>query len=143
MTKPERCAENVRCWAAEVGFPLPEIREAREGRCYLDASNAAYVWLRLSGKVDPWSAGIKRHRPWGIKSAVCGWRERRTKWAAQIIEHSHHEHGCLLEIDFDRYNLKMGAAYEVAHLVECVWHWATGKKTDPFRVAKERGWEAA
>lgn len=141
MTKAERCAENVRCWAAEVGCPLPEIQEDLEDRCYLWHSPLMVAWLNMHAW--PWDAGIRRHRPWGIESAVRGWRERRTKWAAQVIEHYHPEHGLLMEIDFDRYNLQMGAAYEVAHLVECVWHWATGKKTDPFRVAKERGWEAA
>jgi len=64
-------------------------------------------------------------------------------WAAQVIEHRHPNHGLLIEIDFDRYNPHMGAAYEVGHLIECLWHRIRKQKTDPFRVAKERGWEAA
>jgi hypothetical protein len=90
--------------------------------------------------MDPWNAGIKGHQPWGVESALVGWRERRGRWAAQVIEHWHPDHGLLIEIDFDRYNPRPGAYYEIGHAIECLWHRVTKSKTDPFRVAKEREW---
>lgn len=142
MTKPERSAANVLAWAKEIGCPLPEIRESRVDRCYLAWSDDVPYWC--SDRMAPWQAWTKAHRPWpGIRSAIRGWRERRPRWAAQIIEHRHPQTGeRLIEIDFDRYNpAGGGAAYEIGHCAEMIWHKISRQKTDPFRVARERGWD--
>lgn len=138
MTKPERSAANVLAWAKEVGCPPLQILDAREDRCLIAYSPALRRWLDLA--CDPWDLAIRAHRPVEFSIACWGWRERRALWAAQIIEHSTPE-ARFFEIDFDDANPARGLAPLIGHAFQWLRHKLLHHKTDPFTVARKRGWE--
>jgi hypothetical protein len=132
-------------------------------------SPAWKLWLdvevsKVDGAVQVAQAAIGNHRPLSVigveeKTAVLGWRGRRTLGAIQIILHIYHRPGDsqkieLLELDFDHANPSDGLAGLVLHGVESAyyrWRLPFGGKqirTNPFRIAKrlarlERGGKVA
>jgi hypothetical protein len=153
LTPGERCCRNVECWLKEKGGPAPtflteEHRVAwgltlppvQPDRVYLEYSPE--LLAKLIAESNKWQRGIngKSHRPWGVKTAKDGGRERRGRWSLQWILHRF-DQWFLIEIDFDGWNPQgPGAIWEFGHLFEAVGNALCHKKTDPYRVARERGW---
>jgi hypothetical protein len=151
LTPVERMRANARAWLAEAGFPPLDILDAKPAqtdRCFLTCTQAAVDWA--SRTMEPWKLGTswRDHQPLGYPTAVGGWREcgtignRPYRWAAQLICHwdPKAERG-FFELDFDSFSPNQGLAYAIAHAVSDVWYQKIrGSKTDPFRVAKARGW---
>jgi hypothetical protein len=149
--KPEsreaRSAKNVLAWCFELGYDLrplgaSQVLEAFPDKCYVEWS------LGLSdlfhAKLDLWTLGINLpdHQPWGVPSAVWGGRERRARWAGQVVEHQHPTTSQrLFELDFDPSNPNWCLALTLAHLMfDVVAQKIRKTKTNPFTVAKKRGW---
>lgn len=164
LSPEERCKANIRCWLAETGGPvsapcfLTETHRLSLGilvpvsapnRAFLGYSDDLLVHLRSRSR-GKWTMGTKRkaHRPCVTKTACDGGREHgHVRYALQWILHQTSVAGAnvyFFEIDFDGWNPNEGAAPAFAHVfAECLPHWLLGKQTNPEKVARYRGWEAA
>lgn len=142
-----RCRLNIERWFRDMGRLTCPIIETpplapRADRCYVTWS----LELRdyLAARMDRWNAKINAHRPLGVMTAIQGWRERRARWAAQVIDHYHPQHGRFLEIDFDASNPNWGWALFISHgMFDWAYQKIRGRSTDPWKVAEKRGWTAA
>lgn len=90
----------------------------------------------------PYMIRVKDHSPLGYPTAQEGWRERRGRWAAQLIHHHDPVQGCdFLELDFDWHNPAWDGISAILHGVyDWCWQKITKTKTNPYTVAKKRGW---
>lgn len=128
---------NALHWLQANGFPEVFLYHEQSDRCLFICDTP--ITERCNELMDEWDCHIKAHQPLGFKTAFCGWRERRARWAAQIIEH--HGDAIFYELDFDGSNPAYGLAPAAWHLIADVgWQKLTGRKTDPRKVAKARGW---
>lgn len=140
---------NANCWLEEMGPPLAcaaildtEPLRVRSDHCYLECSLAAVK--HAYSEMDKWTfmTSAKDHQVLGYPTARDGWRERRARWAAQLIYHQDHIGGReFLELDFDGSNPNWGLALAIGH---GLFDWCLQKirktRTNPFTVAKKRGW---
>lgn len=139
-----RCRLNVDAWLREMGrltapILLDPPLDPTPQRCFLEWSFELQQFFAV--RMNYWKIKIKDHKPLGMESAIRGWRERRGRWAAQVVEHNSTDHGRFFEIDFDASNPDWGAALTLAHvLFDWAYQKLTRHGTDPFRVAKARGW---
>ncbi len=141
-------ALNAQRWLAEAGFPPVTILTdpaPQSDHCYLSCDSD--VVRHAEQTMDRWLFMIRAadHQPLGYSTARAGWRERRARWAAQLIQH-HDPIGSreFLELDFDTNNPNWGLALVVAHaLYDWCWQKISKTKTNPFTVAKKRGWVEA
>jgi len=155
LTREARCRANVAAWFASKGGPVPAFvtesdRKALGIRVPIDSPTRAFVhctpvaldFLKRNSR-GTWKMGtsLKDHRPCGCATDIDGGRElRQIRYALQWILHS--SGGLVfIEIDFDGWNPGEGAGPATMHLfVEWIPHKVLRKKTDPFKVAKYRGW---
>lgn len=140
-----RCRANVESWFDEMGrFDCPIIESPplapQPDHCFLEWSLDAQQFF--DARMDRWNLKIAAHQPLGRETAVQGWRERRARWAAQVVEHFHPSCGRFFEVDFDASNPAWGAALAISHgLFDWFWQKVRGHRTDPFMVARKRGWD--
>ena len=125
-------ASNVQRWFAEHNLPAFFLFGLQPDRCLFLLGGDIIHWCEAN--MDPWTCGIRRHKPSGYVTAVRGWRERRATNAVQIIEH--HDDDLFCEIDFDGYNPAWGLAPALGHLA----HLILRHKTNPRTVARKRGY---
>lgn len=140
-----RMLENYQCWTQEVGCPEMAVVRVEVDRIITRPTQEFCVWAATH--MDRWGWGTKAHQPFGVQTAWDGKRERRARWAAQIVYHHvpKPEDPALiesfLELDFDASNPNWGLALAISHFI---FDWCTQKlrkaRTDPFKVAKARGW---
>ena len=138
-----RFQANVEAWFDEMGwFDCPIFDNAlfplQPDRCFVEWSLG--LQGRFTSQMDRWTLKIAAHQPLGCVTAVQGWRERRARWAAQVVEHYHPSHGRFFEVDFDASNPNWGVALAISHgLFDWFWQKVRGHRTDPFTVARKRG----
>lgn len=140
-----QACRNALTWFKETNGPVPRLSDCNalgvvlcEDRAYLDSEADVLAHLRLH--TSAWNCGKSRHRPWpSANTAVESGRERRAKWALQWVLHRLNA-WALIEIDFDRFNPDRGVAPALGHGVEVLWHKLTRARTDPYVVARARGW---
>jgi hypothetical protein len=140
-----RCRRNVECWLRENGFPPVETFRHQPDRCLIRCDGP--FAQRCDEIMDRWDGNLSEidaHRPFGYISATRGWAERgRIRYGAQIIEHWGPTER-VFEMDFDYWRSNNGWGMgAIGHGIEWLWNRATHRKTDPFRIAKARGWLAA
>jgi hypothetical protein len=117
------------------------VLQPRADRCYV--AWQAVLEQYFSDQLDPWMLGIHKHKPLGKPSAVRGWREPQARWAVQVILHYTTETGRFFEIDFDLGNPGWAPWAMAVHAVEVINNLVLRRKTNPWAVARARGWEAA
>lgn len=105
-------------------------------------SDTLFDRLDAHPKLKPWAI-FENHGP----TAVASWREDRDRDSMQIVLHRRWHQPILgaasselrLEVDFDYHNpAKPRGVFR--HLLEVLRNTVTRKKTDPFTIAKNRGW---
>jgi len=149
LSPVERMKANARCWLAEADFPPLAILDdppAQSDRCYLRCTQRAVDWADLM--MDRWTLGSRKgHQPLGYPTVVRGWRERgsadglRYRWGAQVNLHRDQIGGReFLELDFDRFSPQQGALLALGHAWEWIYHKLWGARTNPYMVARKRGW---
>ena len=147
IESPEsRCRLNVECWLRETGFPCAAV--ILEGDLKPQADRCFVVWSqfledRFDLWMDHWDFFIhsKDHQPLGYPTSQRGWRERRWRWAAQPIKHKDATGYRFFELDFDKNNPNWGLFPGLWHIVwDYCYQKIMGRKTDPWKVAKARGW---
>ena len=151
LTPEAQMRTNANRWLEEMGSPLAlaaiydaDPLQPRSDHCFLTCNPATVA--QASEAMDRWDfmTKAKDHQPLGYASSIGGWRERRARWAAQLIHHRATDGREFFELDFDGSNPNWGVALALSHaLFDWTWQKITGHKTDPFRVAKTRGWKAA
>lgn len=146
-----RCRRNAEAWCREIGYPAPPVicydpLETTRDTCFIAWSQG--LEDAIAKVCDPWDMGIrlKDHQPLGYPTALRGYRERRARWAAQPIIHSVGTGlpPSILSIDFDANNPNWGLGPALLHgLFDWGLQKIRGSKTDPFTVARKRGWADA
>lgn len=149
-SQESRCRRNVQCWLQEIQAPAFEFLPAdfpglklppfTGQHAYLVWSQELAFYLRI--RLVKRTTGMRwaDHQPFGLPTAIWSGQEWRATWAAQAIVHEH----CgrrLIEIDFDEENPAWGGYQEIKHALRWVKRRWFGGRTNPFRVARKRGWK--
>ena len=148
LTPNQRCYRNVQAWLKEYELEFVNIITwgplmPQEDRCFIEWNDALFTYL--IAEFPPWRRAIKEHKPMGCVTAKSGWREPRAWYSAQLISHHYDPFNLrFFEIDFDKCNPDYGLLPMLGHgVVEWLPNSVFKIKTDPFSVAKCRGWNNA
>jgi hypothetical protein len=126
LTAEQQCAVNCLAWWAKHGGLTPRITKAEPDRVWLEKCGLLVGHIkRLAAENVLVEAYAKNHGP----TVIIGYREARTRTAAQVIIHTH-----AVEMDFDHWH-----PWDLVGLVGHGWEVATNKlgrrKTDPEKIA--------
>ena len=127
---------NGEAWIKYMGLPVGDLLDAEDDRTFWAASGATFAHLMayyVEKKLV--EANYRNHGD----TAWIGWREARSRWAAQCILHkdaSRVAGGYVLEIDFDGWN-PWDIVGLVGHGWEVLGNKVRGSKTDAFKVARQ------
>lgn len=151
LSKPERHVLNVQACLREHKLPSVSVFDKemallapQEDKCF----SPSYLGMReaFDRLFDEWDLLIDSpdHRPLGKKTAVRGWRERGARWRMQVILHFDDvSEISFFEFDFDANNPNWGLGPALFHIAaDWLLQKLRKRKTNPFTVAKKRGWLA-
>lgn len=129
LSKADRTLRNCLRWFVEYGVDSPQPLVVKPDRVFFHHGTLTQRLAELPG-LTRWDA-VRNHGD----TALYGYREDRARASAQIIVHRE-----CLEMDFDLWNPAYGAGPAAMHWLEVVGNAAFRRKTDPFKIAKLRGW---
>jgi hypothetical protein len=136
-----QCWQNICDWARHVGIEPSQAIKREPDRCWFQHSwnmEAGINRLIEAGTLIP--GNYKNHG----QTAVAGWREARTRTAAQICLHMI-DGAKVWEIDFDHWS-PVDVVGAIGHAIEVVRGKLARKKTCPDAIAaglRKRGINAS
>lgn len=150
LTLASRCQHNVESWLREIGFPpelapilqSPPSLSPQPDQCFLPWSQP--LESAIASHCVRWDKAIRwqDHQPLSYPTARRGYRECRARWAAQPIVHNDAlTHLDFIGVDFDANNPAWGLGPALLHgLLDWTLQKIRKRRTDPFTVARKRGW---
>ena len=128
LTREQQSAANCLAWWRVHGGVVPRIQKAEPDRVWFDKCGLLVGHIkRLAAEKVLVEAWAKNHGD----TVLVGYREARTRSAAQVIIHTH-----AVEMDFDHW-APVDVAGWIGHGIEVLVNKLGNRKTCPYRVARE------
>lgn len=136
LTPEQRCSVNCLAWWRAHGGIVPRVQKAEADRVWFDKCGLLMGTIKQLAKEGVLvEAYAKNHG----ETVLYGYREARTRTAAQVIVHTH-----AVEMDFDHWH-PWDLAGLIGHGIEVVTNKLGKRKTDPEKIAaalRKRGIDA-
>jgi hypothetical protein len=127
LTREQQSAANCLAWWRAHGGIVPRINKAEPDRVWFDRCGLLLGTIKQLAKegvlVEAWA---KNHG----ETVLIGYREARTRTAAQVIIHTH-----AVEMDFDHWH-PWDLVGLVGHGIEVLTNKLGNRKTCPYRIAR-------
>jgi hypothetical protein len=125
-----QCEANIDAWAQHHGFQIMPPFKREVDRCWYRGVAVQNMTQKLIERGVLVPGNYKNHGP----TAVAGWREAKTRTAAQVCKHVM-AGDTVYEIDFDHWH-PWDLVGVIGHAVEVARNKLARRKTCPYEIAK-------